>query len=90
MRACLVSVRVVTFGNECAERERGFDLLALRALERVEALDFNLDFVMGSSEVLRRHPPHHLSPARANPGRANSEAGIRRFKSLTATLRSNP
>jgi hypothetical protein len=28
-------------------------------------LDFDLDFVIGSSEVLRRHPPHHLSPARA-------------------------
>jgi hypothetical protein len=26
-----------------------------------------LDFVMGSSEVMRRHPPHHLSPARAKP-----------------------
>jgi hypothetical protein len=22
---------------------------------------------MGSSEVMRRHPPHHLSPARAKP-----------------------
>jgi hypothetical protein len=43
------------------------DFLVLRAVERVEALDFDLDFVMGSSEVLRRHPPHHLGPARAEP-----------------------
>jgi len=64
--ACLVSGRVVVFGDECADRERGFDLLVVRAAERVEALDFDLDFVMGSSEVVRRHPPHHLSPARAN------------------------
>jgi hypothetical protein len=70
MRACLVSGRVEVFGDECADRERGLDLLVVRAALRVEALDLDLDFVMGSSEVMRRHPPHHLSPARANPGRA--------------------
>jgi hypothetical protein len=43
------------------------DLPVVRAAERVEVLDFDLDFVMGSSEVMRRHPPHHLSPARAKP-----------------------
>jgi hypothetical protein len=67
MRACLVSDRVEVFGNECADRERGLDLLVVRAAARVEALDFDLDLVMGSSEVMRRHPPHHLSPARAKP-----------------------
>jgi len=69
MRACLVSGRVEVFGDECADRERGLDLLVVRAAERVEALDFDfdLDLVMGSSEVMRRHPPHHLSPARAKP-----------------------
>ena len=64
MRACLLSGRVEVFGDESADRERGFDLRVVRAAERVEALDF--DFVMGSSEVVRRDPPHHLSPARAN------------------------
>jgi hypothetical protein len=63
MRACLVSGRVEVFGDECADRARGLDLLVVRAAERVEALDFDLDFVMRSSEVMRRHPPHHLSPA---------------------------
>src|SRR5258706_14873100 len=69
MRGCLVSGRVEAFGDECADRERGLDLLIVRGAERVEALDldFDLDFVMGSSEVMRRHPPHHLSPARAKP-----------------------
>ena len=67
MRACLVSGRVEVFGVEGADRERGLDLLVVRAAERVEALDFDLDLVMGSSEVMRRHPPHHLSPARAKP-----------------------
>jgi hypothetical protein len=67
MRACLVSGRSEAFGDECADRERGLDLLVTRAAERVEALDFDLDLVMGSSEVMRRHPPHHLSPARAKP-----------------------
>jgi len=67
MRACLVSDRVEVFGDECADRERGLDLVVVRAAERVEALDLDLDFLMGSSEVMRRHPPHHLSPARAKP-----------------------
>ena len=67
MRACLVSARVVVFGDECADRERGLDLLVVRAVERLEAFDLDLDFVMESSEVMRRHPPHHLSPARAKP-----------------------
>src|SRR5438552_7798311 len=67
MRACLVSGRVTVFEDEGADRERGLDLLVVRAAGRVETLDlaFDLDFVMGSSEVMRRHPPHHLSPARA-------------------------
>src|SRR6202790_2567996 len=65
MRACLVSGRVEVFGGECADCERGLDLLVVLLAERAEALD--LDFVMGSSEVMRRHPPHHLSPAGAKP-----------------------
>jgi hypothetical protein len=64
MRACLVSGREV-FGDECADRERGLDLLVVRGAERVETFDF--DLVMESSEVVRRHPPHHFSPARAKP-----------------------
>src|SRR6266436_8692091 len=69
MRACLVLGRAEVFGDERADRERGLDLLVVRAGERVEALhlDFGWDFVMGPSEVMRRHPPHHLSPARAKP-----------------------
>jgi hypothetical protein len=64
----LVSGREV-FGDECADRERGLDLLVVRGAERVETFDFDFDFdlVMESSEVVRRHPPHHLSPARAKP-----------------------
>jgi hypothetical protein len=69
----LVSGRVEIFGDECADRERELDLLVVRAAERVEALDFDLDFVMGSSEVMRRHPSHHLSPARAKPRQGKTE-----------------
>jgi hypothetical protein len=65
MRACLVLGRVEVFGDERADRERDLDLLVVCAAERTEALNLDLDFVMGSSEVMRRHPPHHLSPARA-------------------------
>ena len=79
MRACLVSSRVEVFGDECADRERGLDLLVVRAAKRVDTLDFDLDLVMGSSEVMRRHPPHHLSPARAKtPVGQNPEAGLGR------------
>jgi hypothetical protein len=76
MRACLVSGRVEVFGDECADRERGLDLLVVRATERVEALDLDFDsnFVMGSSEVMRRHPPHHFGPTGANPGRARPQS----------------
>jgi hypothetical protein len=82
MRACLVSGRVEVFGDECADRERGLDLLVARAAERAGALDLDLDLVMGSSEVMRRHPPHHLSPARANYSAGQDpEARIRHFKS---------
>jgi hypothetical protein len=67
MRACLVSGPVTVFEDEGAGRERGLDLLVVREAERVEALDLDFDLVMGSSEVMRRHSPHHLSPARAKP-----------------------
>jgi hypothetical protein len=82
MRACLVSARVVVFGNECADRERGLDLLVVRAVERLEAFDLDLDFVMESSEVMRRHPPHHLSPRPGKtPAGPDPEARLSRPKS---------
>jgi hypothetical protein len=90
MRACLVSGRVTVFEDEGADRERGLDLLVVRAAKRVEALDFGLDLVMGSSEVMRRHPPHHLSPARAKaPGRVGSRSPSHPLQVTTATLRSD-
>jgi hypothetical protein len=78
MRACLVSGRVEVFGDERPDRERGLDLLVVRAPERAEALDFDfdLDFVMRSSEAMRRHPPHYLSPARAKPGGARPGSAL--------------
>jgi hypothetical protein len=63
----LVPGRVEVFGDDCSDREGALDLLVVLAAVRVEALDFDLDLVMGSSEVMRRYPPHHLSPARAKP-----------------------
>ncbi len=48
---------------------RDLGLVIFRAAVRAVAFDFDLGLVMGSSEVLRRHPPHHLSPARANTRR---------------------
>src|SRR3984893_10543122 len=85
--ACLVSGRVEVFGDECADPERALDLLVVRAAERFEALGFDLDFVMESSEVMRHHPPHHLSPARAKtPAGQDPEARIRPLQVIIATL----
>jgi len=87
-----VSNRVELFGDECADRERGLDLLVVRAAERVEALDldFDLDFVMGTSEVMRRCPPHHLSPAREKPRQGKTPSAHSSLQVTIATLRSNP
>jgi len=63
MRACLVSGRAADFDDAGADRVRDSRLLIFRAAERVATLVFDLDLVMGSSEVARRYPPHHLSPA---------------------------
>jgi len=65
MRACLVSVRTVDFDDTDPDRVRDLPLLVFRAAERVATLVFDLGLVMGSSELARRYPPHHLSPARA-------------------------
>src|SRR5258706_929643 len=72
MRACLVSGRAEVFGDEWADRERGLDLLVVRAAERVEALDldFDLDFVMGSSELCDAIRRTTSAPPGQNPGRA--------------------
>jgi hypothetical protein len=66
IRACLVSGRTADFDGADADRVRGLPLLIFRGAERVATLAFDLGLVMGSSELARRHPPHHLSPARAN------------------------
>src|SRR6267142_2212122 len=67
MRACLVSGRVEVFGVESADPERGSDLLVVRAAVRVEALDldFDLDFVMGSSS----YATPSAAPAQPRPGK---------------------
>src|SRR5882672_10250827 len=92
MRACWVLGCVEVSNDGCADRERGLYLLVVRAAERVGALDLDLglDFVMGSSEVMRRHLPHHLSPAwaKTRQGR-NPKRAFATSKSPLATLRSN-
>ena len=53
----------------------GFDLRqaqVFRAIERVAAFGLVLRSVMGSSRFVRRHPPHHLSPAQASTRQGKS------------------
>src|SRR6266436_6038768 len=72
-RVIAMRLAKIAKGGAAAEAEcrRMVSEKFLAAAERVEALDFDLDFdldlIMGSSEVMRRYPPHHLSPARAKP-----------------------
>src|ERR1019366_3762283 len=87
MRACLVSGRTADFDDTDADRVRDLPLLIFRALDRVATLVFDLGLVMGSSELARRHPPHHLSPARAKkPSRAGPEERPLPPHVTTATL----
>src|SRR5258706_4427910 len=74
MRACLVSGRVEVFGDECVDRERGLDLRVVRAAERVEALGFDLDLVMGSSEVIATSSaaPPQPRPGKTRKGKTRS------------------
>jgi hypothetical protein len=46
-------------------RLRVAGLRVFRTVERVAGFGLVLGLVMGSSEVMRRRPPHHLSPAQA-------------------------
>ena len=78
IRACLVSERVVVFGDERPGRERRLDLLLVRAAERGEALDLGLDLVMGSSglcDAIRRTtsaPPGQKPRQGKTPKRASA------------------
>jgi hypothetical protein len=66
-------------------------LLVVRATVRAEALDFDfdLDFLMGSSEATPSAAPPQPRPGKTPAGQ-DSEARIRHFKVTIATLRSNP
>src|SRR5258705_6176346 len=78
MRACLVSERVVVFGDERPGRERRLDLLLVRAAARGEAFDLGLDSVMGSSrlyDAIRRTtsaPPRAKTRQGKTPKRASA------------------
>ena len=81
-RACLVSAREAVFGDFDADRLEGLGLLVFRTDAREVALVFDLGLVMGSSEVMRRYPSHHLSPARVKPlAGQDPEARLNRPKS---------
>jgi len=81
MRSCLVSGRVEASGENAADRaSEGLDRLAWLFVQPNEVdpwyLDFCLDFVMGSSKVMRRAPPAQpqAPPRGKTPCRARSEA----------------
>jgi hypothetical protein len=65
MRARLVSGRAASLDDAGVDRVRDLPLLIFRAAEWVAILVFVFDLAMQSSKVARRHPPHHLGPARA-------------------------
>jgi len=76
MRACLVPGCVAGFADEGTDRVRDLGLLVFRGPERDVALAFDLDLVMGSSEVIATpsaalpQPRPGKTPAGQDPKRA--------------------
>ncbi len=77
------------FDDAGADRVRDLFFLAFGAADRVAALDFDLGLVMGSLRFARRHPPHHLSPARQNSLQGKTPKPPQPLQAVTATLRSS-
>jgi len=67
MQACLVPGRVAGFADEGTDRVRDLGLLVFRGPERDVALAFDLDLVMGSSEVIATPSAALPQPRRAKP-----------------------
>src|SRR6202171_2557123 len=89
MRACLVSGPAAGFDDASAGRLREAGLAVFRAVERVAA--FDLDLVMGSSEVdaTPSAAPPQPRPGKT-PGRARPRSRPQPPQVTTATLRSSP
>ena len=91
MRACLVSGRAATLGDEGTDRPGILDLPVFREAERVPALGLDLGLVMGSSEgcaTPSAAPPQpHLGKP---PAGQDPEARLSRSQVPTATLQSSP
>jgi hypothetical protein len=67
MRACLVPIPATGLDDAGTDRVRDLPLRIFWAAKRAATLVFDLALVMGSPlKFARRHPPHHLSPVRAN------------------------
>jgi hypothetical protein len=66
MRACLVADRAGELDAAGADRLGDAGLAVFRAVEQAAVFGLDLGLVMESSRFVRRHPPHHLSPAQAN------------------------
>jgi hypothetical protein len=82
MRPCLVSGPAADLDDAGADRLRYAGLAVFRAVERVAAFGLVLGLVMGSSRFARRHPSHHLSPARAkDPAGLDPETHLSRSRS---------
>jgi hypothetical protein len=81
-RACLVSGPAADLDGEDTDRLRDAGLVVFWVVGRAEAFGLDLGLVMGSSELMRRYPPHHPSPAWVNhPAGPDPEAGLSRPKS---------
>src|ERR1022692_3597653 len=90
MRACLVSVRTADFDDAAADRARDLPLLIFRAAERVATLVFDLDLVMGSSEVgatPSAAPPQPRLGKLAGRGRTRSAPSVARSRYSNAPFK---
>src|SRR5450631_915696 len=65
IRSCLVADRAGDLDDAGADR-LGDTGAIFRVVERVAAFGLDLGLAMETSRFVRRHPPHHLSPAWAS------------------------
>ena len=82
IRSCLVSGRKAGLDDAGADRLREAGLAVFRAIERVAAFAWIWVWSWNPLRFMRRHPAHHLSPARANhPAGQDPEPRLSGFKS---------
>ena len=87
MRACLVSGPAADLDDAGADRLPEAGLAVFRAVERSQPSAWFWAWSWDPLKFMRRHPPHHLSPARANHRQGRTLKRALAVQVTTAMLR---